>query len=133
MKARKFFLPLALVACALASSLHGQAPAPIVMQAANAPVTAPAPAIAPRPAAPAADNDAVAMKTMIQQLQAMEAANAETHQEAGDGSANARRPSEGGGRNQDLQQARLGLPHSGGRAGAAAVLHGAEPLVIFRA
>ena len=47
------------------------------MQAANAPVTA-APATAPRPAAPAADNDAAATKRMIQQLQAMEAANAET-------------------------------------------------------
>ena len=77
MKGRYFFLPLALAEGVLSSSLHAQAPAPIVMQAANAPVTA-ASATAPRPAAPAADNDAAAMKRMIQQLQAMEAANAET-------------------------------------------------------
>ena len=59
-------------------SSQGQAPAPVVLQAANAPAPAATPATAPRTAAPAADDDAAAMKRMIQQLQAMQAANADT-------------------------------------------------------
>lgn len=77
MKARYLLLPLALGACAL-TSLHGQVPAPVVLQAANAP--APAPATAPLAAAPAAaaTDDAAATKNMTQLLQAMLATNAET-------------------------------------------------------
>ncbi len=76
MKARYLLLPLALGACAL-SSLHGQAPAPVVMQAANAPAQAPTLA---RPAAPAAADaeEAAARKNTIQLLQAMQATNADT-------------------------------------------------------
>ncbi len=75
MKARYLLLPLALGACAL-TSLHGQAPTPVVLQAVNAP--APTPATAPRAVVPAAADDAAATKNMTQLLQAMQATNAET-------------------------------------------------------
>ncbi len=72
MKARFLLLPLMLGGLAL-SSLHGQSPAPVILQPANTTAAAPAPT---RPA-PAAD-DAATTKNMVQLLQQMQATNAET-------------------------------------------------------